>query len=412
MAGILSRIEDLAGKDFFVLPMGSNSSYEGVLTRYVKSGVRDVVDRTLQVNPKDMHLFCQNILIKDMGTWGDNTNELTFGNHNIPWKDADGGYIIDNNYILWIARQYSGLKVPCQEVSAEKGLKVEDPESIFYTGDDYRNPVFYRSSSKVYIYPSITNTEKGWGSLVSYDEKFELLNSTKNAAGETVLSEAVIIDYFPNHLLFLVVLYAVRRGLQLVKGQNRKEYSDFYSTPIIVWKTLYGDSATLPQIPSFPNNMPEFGIPVATPAVYDEAGTLVTAEIPAATDTFPTIDFGGEADDAAAAFDLMWTRINDDEETDLVSSEMSRFNTMMSEWTAQVNTLNTRYGNVLSKYTTELAAFQQQYQTVMDAWGRYQQSYQTEQTLLDKDIARLTEEYMSYFLPKAHLEKTKEEGNY
>jgi len=385
MAGILSRIEDLAGDNFFALPSTSSSSYTEVLTRFVQEGVRDVVDRTLQVNPKDMHLFCQNILIKDLGTWEDPANEMTFGEHNIPWKDADGGYMIDNNYILWIARQYSGLKVPCQEVSAEKGLKVEDPESIYYTGTDYRNPVFYRSSSKVYIYPSLTETEKAWGSLVSYDSRFSLMIDEATEAHE--------INYFPNHLLFLVVLYAVRRGIQLLKGHKRKEYTDEYSTPIIVWKTLYGSSATLPAIPTFPTDLPDFG---------ESAGN---------TD-FPTIQFGTEAANAKAAFDKMWSRIDTEEETDLVAAETSRFNTMMSEWSAQVNTLNTRHGNVLSKYTAELAAFQQQYQTVMDAWTRYQQSYQTEQGLLDSEITRLTQEYMSYFLPKAHLEKTKEEGNY
>ena len=114
------RIEDVTGPDFFI-PAGT-SSYNDILTRYVREGVRDVVDRTLQVNPKDMHLFCQNIVIKDLGTWGDAENVLTFGNHTIPWKDNDGGYFIDNNYILWVAREYGGIDVPAHEISAEKGL--------------------------------------------------------------------------------------------------------------------------------------------------------------------------------------------------------------------------------------------------------------------------------------------------
>ena len=43
------RIEDITGAAFFT-PVG-NSTYDAILTRYVKEGVRDVVDRTLQVIP-------------------------------------------------------------------------------------------------------------------------------------------------------------------------------------------------------------------------------------------------------------------------------------------------------------------------------------------------------------------------
>lgn len=105
---IKDRIEDITGANFFT-PVGS-STYNQILTRYVKEGVRDVVDRTLQANPKDMHLFCQNVFIRDMGTWGDTQNTLTFGEHSIPWKDNDGGYFLDNNYVLWVAREYGELK--------------------------------------------------------------------------------------------------------------------------------------------------------------------------------------------------------------------------------------------------------------------------------------------------------------
>jgi hypothetical protein len=395
MSSIISRIEDLAGDSFFTLSSTSESTYNSVLTRFVKEGVRDVVDRTLQVNPKDMHLFCQNILIKEMGKWGDNQNELTFGDHNIPWKDADGGFLIDNNYILWISRNFEGLKVPCQEVSAEKGLKVEDPESIYYTGTDYRNPVFYRSSSKVYIYPTMSESEKGWGSIVSYDNKFTLVDSDGNKAES--------IDYFPDHLLFLVVLYAARKGLNLVKSQKRKEYTDKYSTPIAVWETLYGADSSLPEIPSFPTDLPDFG---------DSFSASYSFPDDIHQDTELTGDMTESAESVKGAFNNMWNRINDAEEVDLVSAEINRFSTIMSEFNTQVSTLNTRHGNILGKYTAQLNSFQQQYQTVMDAWTRYQQSYQNEVTLLDAEIQRLTQEYMSYFLPKHHLEKTKEEGNY
>ena len=191
-----------------------------------------------------MHLFCQNLFIRNLGTWSDDTNELTFSEFAVPWKDADGGFFVDNNYVLWVARYFGGIKVPAHEISAEKGLKVEDPESIYYTGSDYRNPVWYRSSSKLYIYPDITTLETGFCSMVKFDDRF------------TVTDEK--IAYFPGHLLFLVVLYAATRGLKLVKAQNRAVYTSKYSTPELVWKTLYPD-AGLPVLPNFPTNLANFG---------------------------------------------------------------------------------------------------------------------------------------------------------
>ena len=167
-------------------------TYKEILTRYCHQAIRDISDKTLAVNPKDMHLFCQNLFIMNMGTFGDITNTLTMGEYAVPWKDSDGGFFIDNNYILWVGRQFEGLQVPAHEISAEKGLRVTDSDSIYYSGNDFRNPIFYRSSSKVYIYPSITETETGRCSMVKYDDKFT--------------SDSETIDYFPEHLLFLVVL--------------------------------------------------------------------------------------------------------------------------------------------------------------------------------------------------------------
>jgi len=377
---LLYRIEDIAGKDFFE---ATNTSYNTVLTRYCREGVRDVVDRTLQQNPKDMHLFCQNLFIKNLGTWADPSNELTFSEFAVPWKDADGGFFIDNNYILWVARYFGGIKVPAHEISAEKGLKVEDPESIYYTGDDFRNPIWYRSSSKLYIYPDISVLEEGFCSMVKFDDRF-LVTDDK-------------IGYFPQHLLFLVVIYAATRGLKLVKAQNRTVYTTSYSTPVKVWATLYPDQG-LPTLPAFPTDLVDFGT---------ENSTFPEMDLPDITD-----DSVENPETVNQVFANMWNRINEEEETDLFSAEVSRFNTMLSEYNNRVQTLEKRNSQELTKFQSELAFFSSQYQTVMDAWQRYQSSYQIELGLLDSEIARLEKDYFSYFYPKHYLDKTKEEGNY
>jgi hypothetical protein len=403
MASILDRIEDITGPDFFVdeslvtstAEDGSQvtttiSNYKDILTRFCKEGVRDVADRTLQQNPKDMHLFCQNLFIRNMDTFGDMNNELTFGEYAVPWKDADGGYFIDNNYILWVSRNYGGLKVPAHEISAEKGLKVEDPESIYYSGNDFRNPVWYRSSSKIYIYPTITQIESGFASMVKFDERFNVDDSS--------------IEYFPEHLIFLIVMYSATKGLKLVKAKKRKEYTTKYSTPELVWQTLYGDSASVPTLPSFPTNLPEFG----TDATDFPTMTLPTIE----QDVEMTGTPAQTAETVAGIFEKMWNRINDAEETDLFSAEVSRFNTMLSEYNNNVSVLEKRHGVVLTGYSAELNDFTTKFATVMDVWTRYQQSYGTEQSLLDAEIARLEKDYFSYFYPKHYLDKTKEEGSY
>ena len=373
-ATIKQRVEDLVGANF-VTPSSSStdggSTYDELLTRYMHEGVRDVVDRTLQHNPKDMHLFCQNLIIRDMDDWGSTANTLKFSEYTIPWKDADGGYFIDNNYILWVSRYFGGIKVPAHEISAEKGLKVEDPESIYYTGNDFRNPVWYRSSSKIYVYPEVTELENGFCSIVKFDSS-------------TTASGSKTIPYFPDHLLFLVVLYMATKGLKLVKSQARATYVKDYSTPQVTWQTLYGDDAGIPTPPAFPSEL------------TDISGTF---NLP-------------ESESVVGTFTNMWTRINTDEEVELLSAEISRFNTILSEYNNQISVAEKQHAIELGDFAAKLKDFTTKYQTVMDVWTKYQQSFQTQTAYLDAEIARLERDYMSYFYPKHYLDKTKEEGNY
>ena len=391
MAGtpLLTRVSDLIGENVFAVngissddANYSEAGYQAILLRFAKEAVRDVVDKQLTVNPKDMHLFTQNILIRPMGAWGDSTNNMTFEEHTIPWKDNDGGFFIDNNYILWVGRDFGGITVPAIEVSAEKGLKTKDPDSIYYTGVDYRNPVFYRSSSKLYITPTITEADEGRASLVAYDNQFDMSNSE--------------IAYFPNHLLFLVVMYVGRRALKILLSQKRDEYTLKYGTPTAVWSTLYSNEG-MPSIPAFPTDSvlnfgDEFELSYVFPSIdFDEDGTT-------------------EAETVAKVLSNIWNRIHEEEEPDLVNSEISRFNTIVSEYNTRLATLDKRHANVLQQFTTKLGEFQQKFSTVMDVWTRYQNSYKVESELLIGEIARLEDEYNKNFYPKHYQEKLKEEG--
>lgn len=409
MAGVslLTRVDDIIGENVFAVDGKASThetyntaSYAAILLRFAKEAARDVVDKQLTVNPKDMHLFTQNILIRPMGAWGDVTNNMTFSEHTIPWKDNDGGFFIDNNYILWVGRDFGGITVPAQEVSAEKGLKTTDPDSIFYTGTDYRNPVFYRSSSKLYITPDITEADEGRASLVSYDNQFTMANSE--------------IKYFPNHLLYLVVLYVSRRALKILLGQKRDEYTLKYSTPTAVWSTLYEDEG-MPSIPTFPtDDVLNFG---DYEEVLDGDGVSFDPKQYKGFKLdylFPSIDFNEDGtattETVQKVMTNLWNRIHEEEEPDLVTSELSRFNAIISEYQTRLGTLDKRQANVMAQFTAKMGEFQQKFSTVMDVWTRYQNSYKIESELLVGEIGRLEQEYTQNFYPKHTQDKLKEEG--
>jgi hypothetical protein len=384
MATLYERINDNIGELVFSVAGTDtdNVKYKSILTRFCKEGVRDIVDKQLAVNPKDMHLFTQNIFIRNMGVFGSQANTLTFSEYTLPWKDADGGYKIDNNYVLYVAREYGGIIVPCHEISAEKGLRVTDPESIYFTGTDYRNPVFYRASSKLYVYPTLSDEDEGRASIVKYDEKFNV-DSDK-------------VAYFPNHLLYLVVLYSSAKALKLLLNQKRKDYEENYSTPIKTWKALYGDAATLPVLPDFPTDIPDFGDTFSLDYL------------------FPTIDFGSgtaEKETVEKVLSNVWNRIHSEEEVELVGSELSRFNAILAEYEKRLNTMERRAQQVLGKFTAAMQEFQNKYSTVMDVWTRYQASYAKSAEIVSAEIQRLENDYQKNFFPKHYQEKLKKEGS-
>jgi len=387
ISSLFGRIQDLVGPTVFKVVENpddeSQTVYKSILRRYMQEAIRDIVDRQLASNPKDMHLFTQNIIIKSMGKWGDLENEFEFGNHTIPWKDNDGGYFVDNNYILYVARQFGGISVPCHEVSAEKGLRVTDPDSIYFTGTDYRNPVFHRASSKIYVYPEVTIIDEGRASVVKFDSTFTM--------------DDVEIAYFPNHLLYLAVIYVGGKALKLLLNQKRKEYEDDYSTPLKTWKALYGEEAIMPILPEFPTDLPDFG----TGFNLDYL--------------FPSIDFNEDGTETAETvqkiFSNMWNRIHEEEEVDLASAEGSRFTAIMNDYTKQLSTLEKRHQILLTEFTGKLTEFSGKFTTVMDVWAKYQASYAKSVELLTVEIQRMEAEYNKHFFPKHYQEKQKEEGS-
>ena len=180
-------------------------------------------------------------------------------------------------------------------------------------------------------------------------------------------------------------------------NQKRKEYEDSYSTPIKTWKALYGSTATLPSLPDFPTDIPDFGSSFSLDYL------------------FPTLDLDGdgttETETVQKALSNMWNRIHEEEEPTLVSSEISRFNTIISEYQTKLSTMSERAQQVLAKFTQKMNEFQAKFTTVMDVWTRYQASYAKSSELLNAEIVRLENDYQKPFFPRHNENKLKEEGS-
>tara|TARA_R100001594_G_scaffold74014_1_gene108613 strand:- start:476 stop:1648 length:1173 start_codon:yes stop_codon:yes gene_type:complete len=340
------------------------AKYKEALGRFLREAVVDVVEKSLVVNPDDLHLFCQNLIIRPMDVWEE--EQTNWDDYFVPFKDADGGYKIENNHLLWVGREFGAIVVPCHEISPEKALRIQDPESIYFTGVDYRNPIYYKSSGKVYIFPDTTSLDEGRASALLYDD--------------SITADKEDIKYFPKHLYHLVAIYAAIRALRVAAHQKRREYEK-YNTPLKVWNELYAGTNP-PTVPVFPTNLPDWG-----------------------DDNLVDYPFGDEASNMSQVFTNLWSRIQVEEDVELATTEIGRFNAMMSEYQNQLGSLSTKQQNLLTSFTAQLSDFNSKWDTMMKVWTQKVSSYNTEITLLKSDITDLIQQYNQSFFPKSVEEK-------
>ena len=154
-----------------------------------------------------------------------------------------------------------------------------------------------------------------------------------------------------------------------------------------VWKELY-PSEVAPIVPDFPTDAPGF------------------------TDNEFNLDysFGDEASNMSQLFSNVWNRIQIEEDVELVSSEIGRFNAMVSEYQNNLASLTTRQQNILTEFTAKLSDFNSKWDTMLKIWTQKVQSYTTEMQLLKSDITDLQNQYNQSFYPKSvEEEKDKQE---
>ena len=212
-----------------------NERYKVLVTRYLRMGVRDVAERTIQRDPKRMNLFCREVKLLPTGTWG--TMQDTFDSVDTIFQDIDGGYAITNPHVWRLGRTsiesmtYDPVEAAwvevddeivrnCREISSKDAYLAADQYSLKYATD--RFPVFYRNASKIYVLPSLHRWVEpevdfpevemqlsGWLTLVEYDK--------------TVTANDTKINYFPDNLYGLVMLFAamkvIHHRLMLIDDQ-------------------------------------------------------------------------------------------------------------------------------------------------------------------------------------------------
>ena len=192
------------------------------------------------------------------------------------------------------------------------------------------------------------------------------------------------IKYFPKHLYHLVAIYAAIRALRIASHQKRREYEKF-NTPLKVWNELYPNSS-VPSVPLFPEDLPNWS-----------------------SDDLVTYPFGEEASNMSQVFSNMWNRIQTEEDVELSSAEIGRFNAMISEYQNQIGSLTTSQQNQLTSFTSELSEFNSKWDTMIKVWTQKVSSYSTEMQMLKGDIADLINQYNNSFFPKSVEEEKKKQ---
>ena len=99
-----------------------------------------------------------------------------------------------------------------------------------------------------------------------------------------------------------------------------------------------------------------------------------------------------------------------EEDVELVSSEIGRFNAMVSEYQNNLASLTTRQQNILTEFTAKLSDFNSKWDTMLKIWTQKVQSYTTEMQLLKSDITDLQNQYnQSFYTKSVEEEKDKQE---
>jgi len=171
----LTKVEDLVGA----------VSDTTAVTQWLQDGAWDIIRRVKKINPGMLPMFAsisENV--------GDSAS-------------------IENNLLLGVYRTNVETEAEYREVPASFKYKAVDSDSLYNASTS--DPVFYRENGSIYMLPAGGNNDI---SLVAID-------TTNLVHGGTS------VDYFPEDMEYLIVLYTALQGLQ------RKMNDDMISVTVV-----------------------------------------------------------------------------------------------------------------------------------------------------------------------------------
>lgn len=162
------------------------------LNHFIQDAVKDITFKWIAIKPQDAYLF-QRVTSKQSGTYSIGTAQIISvlrenGNSN-QWQD-------------------------CRRISTDLIYDVTDTQSIHYASK--YNPAYHVSENgEISVFPSPDATDDAWKAyylnVVPIEESPE--------PGETLDSQSSGVKYFPDHLEYLIPLYASIKSLEAKLGE-------------------------------------------------------------------------------------------------------------------------------------------------------------------------------------------------
>ncbi len=281
---------------------------DGDSEKPLEDGVKDVVNRMMKISPDSMFMFSGLV-------------QNTSGNDYVSISDTDK--------ILDVNRQkvFSGVTTyrNCVEIPASLRGDVQDAGSLHLATEEF--PVYYKFNGKIYVLPSTTTADKIQVNKVVYGAVAEPDGSSSSIAN------------FPTGMVPLVILYASSKILL----QKMANYS---SLPADLDLSSLLSSAT-----AIPSPAPDFQL---SANILENAGALNNTgfEIPLESEkpsiseianfglssiftsdgTIPNGTFNDDAniEDPTTWFATLGDMIEDDEDTELATSQTQKINSFLS----------------------------------------------------------------------------------
>ena len=201
MESFKDRVESLTR---VAISNSSNPSTDN-LESYLHQGVQDFYTKWTGINPQDVYMFARESLLFD-GTGGNGSS--TYG--------SEANFELKGGKILSVMRE-NGTALSfrnCRRVSYGLQDRVNDVDSLHYASK-YNPAYFVSENGEISVFPSPDATNDTWKAyylnVVPIEESPE--------PGETLDANSSGVKYFPDHLEYLIPLYASIKSLEAKLGE-------------------------------------------------------------------------------------------------------------------------------------------------------------------------------------------------